>query len=91
MTASRKAQFRERLMRDLAETLRQKIAAHHAKNGKMHLQATVSLGLAGCLPDHMTPPEHANLSSIAGEGRRSTAAMERGTILRKLHRPLCFG
>ncbi len=42
----------------LAETLRQKIAAHRSKSGKIALQATVSLGLACCVPDHKIPPEH---------------------------------
>ena len=42
----------------LAEALRQKIAEHRSKSGKIALQATVSLGLAGCIPDHKTPPEH---------------------------------
>lgn len=42
----------------LAESLRQNVAEHRSKSGKIHLQATVSLGLAGCIPDHKTPPEH---------------------------------
>jgi diguanylate cyclase (GGDEF)-like protein len=42
----------------LAESLRQNIAAHRTRSGKIDLQATVSLGLAGCIPDHQTPPEH---------------------------------
>lgn len=42
----------------LAESLRQNIAAHRTRSGKIDLQATVSLGLASCIPDHQTPPEH---------------------------------
>jgi diguanylate cyclase (GGDEF)-like protein len=42
----------------LAESLRQTIAGQRVKSGKIHLQATVSLGLATCVPDHQTPPEH---------------------------------
>jgi len=49
----------------LAEALRQNIAEHRSKSGKIHLQATVSLGLATCLPDHQTPPEY--LISLADQ------------------------
>jgi diguanylate cyclase (GGDEF)-like protein len=42
----------------LAESLRQNVAEHRSKSGKIHLRATVSLGLASCIPDHKTPPEH---------------------------------
>ena len=49
----------------LAESLRHTIAAHHVKSGKIHLQATVSIGLATCIPDHKTPPEH--LISLADQ------------------------
>jgi diguanylate cyclase (GGDEF)-like protein len=58
MTPILKAQFRERLMRDLAERLRKAIASNTVKSGKTTLEATVSLGVAGCVPDHRTPPEH---------------------------------
>lgn len=47
----------------LAESLRQNIARHRTRSGKIDLQATVSLGLASCIPDHKTPPE--NLISLA--------------------------
>jgi diguanylate cyclase (GGDEF)-like protein len=42
----------------LAEHLRKEIASNAVKSGKTTLQATVSLGIAGCVPDHRTPPEH---------------------------------
>lgn len=42
----------------LAEHLREEIASNAVKSGKKTLQATVSLGIAGCVPDHRTPPEH---------------------------------
>jgi len=42
----------------LAESLRQKIADLRVKSGRAVLQTTVSLGIAGCIPDHQIPPEH---------------------------------
>ena len=42
----------------LAEHLRKAIASNAVKSGKITLEATVSLGIAGCIPDHRTPPEH---------------------------------
>jgi predicted signal transduction protein with EAL and GGDEF domain len=57
MTPTLKAQFHERLMRDLAERLRKAIASNTVKSRKTTLRATVSLGI-GCVPDHRTPPEH---------------------------------
>jgi hypothetical protein len=41
----------------LAESLRQEIAAHRLKSGQAILKATVSLGVAGGVPDHLTPAE----------------------------------
>jgi len=41
----------------LAESLRQEMAAHRVKSGKTILKATVSIGVAGCVPDHRTPAE----------------------------------
>jgi len=42
----------------LAEHLRKEMASNAVKSGKKTLQATVSIGIAGCVPDHRTPPEH---------------------------------
>ena len=41
----------------LAESLRQEMAAHRLKSGQAILKATVSLGVAGCIPDHHAPAE----------------------------------
>jgi len=41
----------------LAEHLRKEVASNAVKSGKITLEATVSLGIAGCIPDHRTPPE----------------------------------
>ena len=41
----------------LAESIRQEIAAHRLKSGQAILKATVSLGVAGGVPDHLTPAE----------------------------------
>ena len=41
----------------LAESLRQEIAAHRLKSGKAILKATVSLGVASCIPYHRKPAE----------------------------------
>jgi len=41
----------------LAESLRQEMAAHRVKSGKTILKATVSIGVAGCVPDHRMPAE----------------------------------
>jgi diguanylate cyclase (GGDEF)-like protein len=39
----------------LAESLRQEIGAHRLKSGTNILKATISLGIATCLPDHRIP------------------------------------
>jgi diguanylate cyclase (GGDEF)-like protein len=41
----------------LAESLRQELAAHRLKSSKAILKATVSLGVASCIPDHRKPAE----------------------------------
>jgi diguanylate cyclase (GGDEF)-like protein len=41
----------------LADSLRQEIAYHRVKSGNTILKATVSIGIADCVPDHRTPSE----------------------------------
>ena len=42
----------------LAQSLQKRIAGHRVQSGKAVLQTTISLGVAGCIPDHNIPPEH---------------------------------
>ncbi len=59
---------------NLAESLRQKIEAHRFKCDNINLNITVSLGLAGCIPVHQSPPEGLDcalrLSRDTGRRRR---------------------